>query len=245
MRRHAQPGFAWVSMMDLLFALFGGLIVLTVLISTKLGAVSPIDERRFHALTFEVAARDSDSGEALSRMSIKFVVFPNEDEKQSCQFGASTPSSRCLSEFGDGHGHERRLTEFATAVVPAQGSENVRLIATLLVTEPRKGGVLNRLAVMPVLGNVGQLRDRRTISPDTEFDLRMSVKSQREVWEIHHLSVAVRDLLNEPGRRSDFGARLLPPDLATKIGPAGAARCIGDCRNIELEREGKLVLVWR
>ena len=245
MRRRAQAGFAWVSMMDLLFALFGSLIVLTVLISTKLGAVSPIDERRFHALTLEVAAGDPDSGKALSRMNVKLVVFPNDDEKKSCQFGASIPSSECLNEFGDGHGHERRLTEFATAAVPAQGSRNARLIATFLMTEPRAGDTLNRLAIMPVLGNIGQLRDCQDCNPDTKFHLRMSVKSQRAVWELHSLPVSVDDLLNEDGRMSDFGARLLPPDIAAKIGPAGAAKCVGECGDIEWQREGKLVLSWR
>lgn len=245
MRRRLQAGFAWVSMMDLLFALFGGLIVLTVLISTKLGAVSPIDERRFHALTLEVAARDKASSEALSRMSIQFVVFPNEDEEKSCQFGASVPSSTCLDEFGDGHGHDRRLTEFATAAVPAQGTQHARLIATLLITEPRAEGALNRLAIMPVLGNEGQLREHGPLELETEFDLRLSVKSQREVWEIPVLSVSVHELLNKPERRSDFGARLLPPDLATRVRGAGAAECVGDCGNIKPEGEGKLVFSWR
>ena len=91
MRRRTQAGFAWVSMMDLLFTLFGSLIVLTVLISTKLGAISPIEERRFHALTVEVAAPDRNSGEALVRMNIKFVIFRNGADP--CQFGASIRGS--------------------------------------------------------------------------------------------------------------------------------------------------------
>ena len=243
MRPRARSGFAWVSMMDLLFALFGGLIVLTVLISTKLGAVSPIDERRFHALTLEVAARDPVSGEALSRTSIKFVVFV--DGKEPCQFGASAPASKCLDELGDGYGHERRLTEFATAAEAAQGSRGARVTATLLITEPRKEGALNRLAIMPVLGNIAQLRDRRKIEPNAEFDVRMSVKSQRAVWELRDLTVSVNDLLNEDRRMSAFGARLLPRDIAAEIGPAGGAKCIGDCGSIEWKLEGNLVLSWR
>lgn len=243
MRRRTRSGFAWVSMMDLLFALFGGLIVLTVLISTKLGAVSPIDERRFHAVTLEVAARDPVSGEALSRTSIKFVLFVNGQEP--CQFGASTPASNCLSELGDGYGHEQRLTEFATAAEAAQGSRGARVTATLLITEPREEGALDRLAILPVLGNIAQLRDRSKIDPNAEFDLRMSVKSQRAVWELRNLTVSVNDLLNEYGRMSDFGARLLPPDIATKIGPVGGANCTGDCGDVEWKRGGKLVLAWR
>ncbi len=242
MKRRAQAGFAWVSMMDLLFSLFGGLIVLTVLVSTKLGAVSPIDERRFHALTLEVAARDLISGEALNRMSINFIIYWNG--KEPCQFGASTPSSTCLDELGDGYGHERRLTEFATAAEPAQGSQDARLVATLLITEPRKEGALNSLGIMPVLGNIAQLRDPIAIEPDTEFDVRMSVKSQRAVWEVRNLKVSVKDLLESSERMSSFGARLLPPKLKALVGPTSNTKCIGDCGTIKLEEEGKLVLSW-
>ena len=49
---------------------------------------------------------------------------------------------------------------------------------------------------MPVLGNMAQLRDRYSqIGPDTEFDVRISVKSQRAVWEERNLIVSVEDLL--------------------------------------------------
>ena len=241
MRRRTQAGFAWVSMMDLLFTLFGSLIVLTVLISTKLGAISPIEERRFHALTVEVAAPDRNSGEALVRLNIKFVIFRNGADP--CQFGASIRGSACLKELGDGHGHERRLTEFATGAEAARGSRPARLTASLLITEPRREDGLKNLGIMPVLGNIAQLRDSKGIGDATEFDMRMSVKSQRGIWEVRHLKLSVKDLLNSRPK-SNFGVPLLPPGIEGLVGPTGAAKCTGDCGTMEVKKGGEIVLSW-
>ena len=241
MRRRTRARFAWVSMMDLLFTLFGSLIVLTVLISTKLGAISPIEERRFHALTVEVAAPDRQSGEALVRMNIKFVVFRNG--AKPCQFGASIQGSSCLKELGDGYGHERRLTEFATAAEPALGSFPARLTATLLITEPRRADVLQGLSIMPVLGNIAQLRDPKRIGDATQFDIRMSVKSQRGIWEMRDFKVSVKDLLNSR-RKSNFGVPLLSPRTDTLVGPTGGATCTGNCGLMKVQERGTIALSW-
>ena len=242
MRRRAQAGFAWVSMMDLLFTLFGSLIVLTVLVSTKLGALSPIEEGRFHALTVEVATPDRNSGEALVRMNIKFVVFRNG--AKLCQFGASIRGPSCLKEFGDGYGHERRLTEFATAAEAARGSLPARLTATLLITEPRRADVLKNLGIMPVLGNIAQLRDSKRMGDATEFDMRMSVKSQRGIWEVRDLKLAVKDLLNSRPL-SSFGVPLLPPGIDKLVGPTAGAKCTGSCGTMKVQKGGIIALSWR
>ena len=46
----------------------------------------------------------------------------------------------------------------------------------------------------------------------------MSVKSQRGIWEVRDLKLAVKDLLNSRPL-SSFGVPLLPPGIDKLVGP--------------------------
>ena len=239
--RRTNAGFAWVSMMDVLFALFGGLVVLTVIISTKLGATTSIEERPFHALTIQVSTDERILADALARMKISFVLF-GSDEKP-CGEGASLFLDTC---FGDGSGpaHTVGLAEFATAAERVPGTHETRLTATLLLTEPPAGHTPASFRIMPTLRNVAELLDRTEIGRNQTLAVRLSAKSQRAVWDVPRFVVSVDDLLNRAAKHPTLGAALLPLEVEGRVQLPGGGQCAVTCGEIELTRGGKIDFSW-
>ena len=235
--RRTNAGFAWVSMMDVLFALFGGLVVLTVIISTKLGATTSIEDRPFHALTIQVSSDEETLADALARMKISFILF-GSDEKP-CGEGARPFLEAC---FGDesGPGHAGRLAEFATAAERVSGTHETRLTATLLLTEPPAGDTPASLHIMPTLRNVAALLDRPEIGRNQMLAVRLSAKSQRAVWDVPHFVVSVGDLLKRAEKNPVLGAALLPLEAEGKVQLPGGGQCAVTCGEIELKEGGRI-----
>ena len=238
--------FAWVSMMDVLFALFGGLVVLTVILSTKLGATTAIDERPFHALTIQVTSLFSNVDIALQRMHVGMVVFRNQ--RYACEFGASYPHASCLNEIGEGEGSGNRLAEFATSAERGSGPQRARLTATLLITQPKDRDALVDLHITPVLRKVAEFRSHPDIGPDQAVVVRLSVKSQRSVWDVPPFEVTVEELLRratETDQTYRFGAPLISPNLEGQVKPGDKASAFGKYGRIEVRMGGRIDLSWQ
>ena len=240
--RRTSAGFAWVSMMDVLFALFGGLVVLTVIISTKLGASTSIEDRPFHALTIQVVSDESTLAEALGRMNISFVLFGGDGD--SCGVGANHSLDSCLGSE-PGPAHTDRIAEFATAAEHVPGTHETRLTATLLLTGPPGGDTPASLRIMPTLRNVSEILNRPEIDRNQKLAVRLSAKSQRAVWDVPHFAVSVDDLLNRAKNNPLLGAALLPLEVEGKIQLPDDRQCIVTCGEIKLIGGGKIDFSWQ
>ena len=243
----SRAAFAWVSLMDVLFALFGGLVVLTVLISTKLASVSPIEERPFHSMTAWVTAPESATAQALREMTITFVVV--SEGRERCRFNSRDWTGGCDALPRQGHAHRGRLTEFATAA--EKTADGVTLAATLLVTEPTDPtSKQDDIRLVPILENVDQLADRSGIANE-DLVVGLNVRSLRTVWNVPEFVVRVRDIIDRAMPqaplsflpRLDSGAPLLPPDWERNVGP-GEAPCVGECGTIAVEKGGVVRVSW-
>lgn len=178
--RRARTAFAWVSMMDLLFGLFGGLLVLTMLISAKLGHSAGIEERPFNLVVVTVTAQDAAVREALSRMHFGFDVA-NDAAGHTCRFSAAVTTERC--RVGDA------LVKFATAAKQAP-------MATLFLASSGEASAVVSMAVTPVLRDIAVLLDGAApLQGDETVTVRLSVKSGASFWEPLPFTYTVDELV--------------------------------------------------
>lgn len=218
--RRARAGFAWVSMMDLLFGMFGALVVMTVIISLKLGSFEGVDQRPFHALTVELSALDDDVARALARTHLAFLVFTPSPKQQAgtprCVLAAGHEDANdCLSELTpdlDG----ANMTEFATAWTRGPNNRGGALTATLLVNSPREPGGLDRVVVRPVLADVAALLDLPEPLDETRrLILRLSAKTGTAFWEPRPIELDVGTILERAKRQPIEENALVGADLLT------------------------------
>ena len=201
--RRSGAGFSWVSMMDLLFGLFGCLLVLTMLISAKLGRSTGITEQSFNLVVAEVTTDDPSVRSLLERMHIGFelanLVMIGQ---QPCTFSAALPQATC-DLGGDGP-----LSAVPLKYATTAGAEGI--LATLFVGTPGDGkdGLLNA-SVRPVLRDVATLRDGPDLKGDETITVRLSVKSKETFWEPAPFTLSVDELLELAKTRPLSDALLL------------------------------------
>lgn len=179
--RRARPGFAWVSMMDLLFGLFGALVILTVLMTLKLGKDSGIEQKAFQLVTIDVSSTDRVVTAALARMAINLEL-----ESPDCVFGASFERDGCQEKLAAQLGGAPVL--FTTGV----GEDN-SLSATLFA------GAESELRLRPFLSNVSALVDLGPVLDDlddVEVDVRVHVKIGDAFWEPERFCTTVGKLIS-------------------------------------------------
>ncbi|NOD85941.1 MULTISPECIES: hypothetical protein [unclassified Ruegeria] len=104
--QRAKVQLPWISMMDLLFGLFGGLIILAMIITLKLGQNAGIESRPYALITVSVvpaAAGDTGVQAVLERMHLAFDVKSRVDASGPvCLFSAA-------ADYGDCEDFEREL----------------------------------------------------------------------------------------------------------------------------------------
>lgn len=243
MSRRTNTGFAWVSMMDLLFGMFGALVVLTVLISAKLGASSGVDLRPFHSLTVEVSAIDSGLRDALPRMHVSFLLFARAGSSPSsvepdCVLAAANPNTQCLQNIEtDLPGV--RLVEFATSASMETSTSPATLLASVLINAPKDVSRLRKLVILPMLADVAVLLDLPVKTDQMKLRVRLSAKSGIGVWEPQPFVVSIRDLLARADRAPLLGAPLLPDTPNYCV----ASLDQSNCGNIQIQG-GSLEFSW-
>jgi hypothetical protein len=245
--RRGRAGFAWVSMMDLLFGMFGALVAMTVIISLKLGSFEGINQRPFHALTVELSTLDDDVARALQRMHVAFLVYTPEsaqdlDNEPRCTLAAGREDvSGCLSELTPAI-EGASMTEFATASTLVPGNGRIVLSATMLINEPSESGAIDRVVVRPVLADVAALLDLPDQLDETgRLILRLSAKTSTAFWEPRPIMLDVTKLLERAERQPMVGADLLTPTDALCAAASDAESCDGAHILIE---GGRLEFSW-
>jgi len=223
--RRARPGFAWVSMMDLLFGLFGALVILTVLVTLKLGRDSGIEEKAFQLVTFDVSAEDADVNAALARMAINFELLP-AGGGDPCFFGASFRSDVCEDQLAARL--EGAPVLFTTGVVETHATQS--LSATLFA------GAAGSLQLRPFLSNVPALMDLDTSLDVESVRVRVHVKIGDAFWAPDAFCTTVSELISRAETDERGMAHL---DLCAMT--CGAATA--PCDNILLKDEGGSVVV--
>lgn len=201
--RRRSAGFSWVSMMDLLFGLFGCLLVLTMLISAKLGKSSGIEEKSFNLVVAEVTTDDPQLSSLLERMHIGFELANAATAgQQACTFSPALPQATC-DLGGDG-----ALSGVPVKYATTAGAN--RIMATLFVGSPAEGETASLNAdVRPVLRDVAALRDSPELKDDAKITVRLSVKSKDVFWEPDPFTLSVAKLLELAEARPLSDALLL------------------------------------
>lgn len=215
--RRARPGFAWVSMMDLLFGLFGALVILTVLMTLKLGKDSGIEQKAFQLFTIEVTSGNHEVSTALARMAINLELV-----SQECVFGASFDNDRCQKKLADELGGVPVL--FTTGV----GEDN-SLSATLFA------GAEGELKLRPLLSNVPALIDLDPWLDDEQVSVRLHVKIGDAFWPPEPYCPTVGQLIslarNDPRGMAHLDICNMP------CGP-GTGTTQGACNSLRLGTDG-------
>ncbi len=193
--RRARAGFAWVSMMDLLFGLFGALVILTVLLVLKLGQDSGVDQRPFHLITLELEPKiaGDTSASALPRMALGVEVI--NPRAKSCIFGASADAERCAALQSSDVPPDQPTT-FRTSVTQSPADDPV-LASVLFV------GHGQSMTLSPFVSNTAALMDLPRSHWDSMLRLRVSVKTGATVWSPEPFCLSVKNLLD----RADQDAR--------------------------------------
>lgn len=223
--RRRTASFAWISMLDLLSGVFGALIVLSVLISLKLGTEEPIARQPFHLIAVEMAPVDATSSSAVAQsfeaaFGETYLGFQIEDEtgRYEGQWSAA------VSSANDAFMGPARF-------VSASGATG-KISAALFISKPE---TYQGMVLRPVLHNVARLKEwsnRREWTIDDLRDLKVSVrisaKSGSRVCDPPPFDVRVPDLMTravEPGSR---GARIIPDEHLDARGPKGVTLVCGD-----------------
>lgn len=210
-------------MLDLLFGLFGALIVLSLMISLKLGRQKPVDEKPFHLVAIDVAAEDPTLAARIEDASV-FLAIEYSLER--------TPNRWRDLQLGDGDADVRdvRLLSSSPGSLP--------LSISLFSRDP---SALDGLRLRPVLRNLARLEDAMGVSlPDLEVRVRVSVKSGNVLCDPDPIILFVHTLLADAGSATDSanGARLLPLDdksvCATDDGEDSASKVTFSRGHIEL-----------
>lgn len=211
MRRSAVQ-FPWISMMDLLFGLFGGLIIMAMIITLKLGSSSGIEARPYTLVTLSVAqATDADAavGGILERMHLAFdVTSLGGVDEPSCLFSAASDPMTCEG-FQDAI--DDAPVRFSTR---GQGT----LAASLFI------GALNDelpiTRVRPALRDIAQLLDSSDYPrlKEEKVQIRLSVKFGEAYFEPVLEPISVAELVQIANDSSHPGK-----DVA--ILPAGNFDC--------------------
>ena len=187
--RRTAAAFPWVSMMDLLFGLFGGLVILTTIISFKLGTSTGIDDRPFGLMTVAVTSTDATVVEALHEMRIGFELT---GDGVPCRMGPPFADDAC--------GAGRRV---------AIGRTNHGLMSTLLL-EPE--GVPSKIAVRPILTELGFFDDMKSETEgNSSITITLRLKSGDVVWEPAPVLLAIDKNRDRAGDRSEVAILGLVP----------------------------------
>jgi hypothetical protein len=218
-------------MMDLLFGLFGCLLVLTMLISAKMGKSAGIEEQTFNLVVAEVTADDPQLGGILGRMHIGFeLTNALAAEQQACTFSPALPQATC--DLGDG-ALSWVPVKYATTAGPAG------IMATLFIGSPAEGEAASLIAhVRPVLRDVAALRDSLALRDDAKITVRLSLKSTEVFWEPAPFTLSVAELL-ELAEATPLSGALLLAGLTAGCTPDSPQ---APCKVMEV-RDGGLVFL--
>ena len=228
--RRRVGNFAWVSMMDLLFGVFGALIVLLVLITLKLGRDEPITRRPFYLVVAEITPPENDHATSTFKDVLKetYLAFETEDEPIRWSATAAAENSS---------GPER----FVSASDAATG----KVSAALFVPQPDPKAVQT---LRPVLRNTARILEW-SLQPGTDnIDLselkvtfRLSVKSADHACDLLSVSISVSELLERGQESEALGAHLIPYGNLGGSAPDGTGIPCGEGSGITL-KEGDIVL---
>ncbi|SNZ07444.1 hypothetical protein SAMN06265368_0966 [Cohaesibacter gelatinilyticus] len=194
--RRARAGFAWVSMMDLLFGLFGALVILTVLIVLKLGRDSGIEGKNFHLITLDAEAvlDIAPLHRALGRMAFGFRVM--DANSIPCDFGASFTPADCNStllrpeEPAPSEDAVPQQAMFRTGVVPVQGAPGDHILSSALFVPDGP-----RITVAPFLSNIAVLHELPQGVLKADLRLRVNIKTGDVFWSPAPFCVSVGELI--------------------------------------------------
>lgn len=231
MRRSAIQ-FPWISMMDLLFGLFGGLIIMAMIITLKLGSSSGIEARPYTAVTLSVAQAspaDTVVGAVLERMHLAFDVTNLDDaEEPNCVFSPTSDPIACQSF------QEAMIDAPVRFLSRRQGT----LAASLFIGA--KYDQLPSTRIRPALRDIAQLLDRSDYSQfkEEKVQIRLSVKFGEAYFEPVFEPLSVEQLVQIANDSSHSGK-----DVA--IVPAGAFDCsaaqgtaLEACLRLKVDKDG-------
>ncbi|WP_346891539.1 hypothetical protein [uncultured Roseibium sp.] len=246
--RRARAGFAWVSMMDLLFGLFGALVILTVLIVLKLGRDSGIEGKSFHLITLDAEAVQDIAPlhRALGRMAFGFRV--TDTSSIPCDFGASFAPADCNSslirpeEPAPSVDAVPQQAMFRTGVVPVEGEPGDHILSSALFVPEGP-----RITVAPFLSNIAVLHELPPGVLEADLRLRVNIKSGNIFWSPAPFCVSVEELieLSEEDDRGlaklDFCALSACP-TGTQANTAEAPSAPRTC-TLNLDRQGEALVL--
>ncbi|GGF50517.1 hypothetical protein SAMN05216376_11027 [Mameliella alba] len=180
-----RAGFAWMSMMDLLFGLFGALVILTVLITLKLGADSGVEKKPFQMFTFEVFSDKADVQSALARMSLGLrVAVP---DKAGCAMGASFDTERCEAQLSATR--DQAPVKYRTSVQTGGGGGGL-LSAALFI------GNNGPLELTPFLANTPVFEEMVADRGSSLVTIRMGLKFGDLFWSPAPFCMTVDDVIS-------------------------------------------------
>lgn len=231
MRRRTVQ-FPWISMMDLLFGLFGGLIIMAMIITLKLGSSSGIEARPYTLVTLSVArasAADTLVGDVLERMHLAFdVTSLGGADEHSCLFSVASDPMAC-------EGFQNAVNDapvrFSTR---GQGT----LAASLFI-----GAVNDELPytrIRPALRDIAQLLDSSDYPrlKEEKVQIRLSVKFGEAYFEPVFDPISVAQLVqiandsSHPGK--DVG--ILPSGVFDCSAAQGTAK--EACLRLKVDTDG-------
>jgi hypothetical protein len=229
MRGKRRSGFAWVSMMDLLFGMFGSLMLLGALISLKLGQSSGTDQRPFQALTIEVTTADVALSEALQRMHLGFLLFTTnvKSKPPACIFSAATQAPQDCFPGIEPTKPYKRLTEFATAALSSVNGSASILSASLLININTPPDATTYIAIKPVLADIAALLDTNTEvdAGKSSVVVRLSAKTMAGVWEPPPFTITVKELLKSAKEAPLIGAALFSANAKMCVMRKAGSKC--------------------
>ncbi|MDE0208298.1 MAG: hypothetical protein OXJ64_00260 [Boseongicola sp.] len=215
--RREGVSLPWISMMDLLFSLFGALVILMVLISQKLGASTDIDERPYRMLTVQVWSLDPDTSSALARMHVAFEIYGESD---GCLFSPTVSVGSCTALGNAPH-------RFASGADDRTG-----LTATFFVGDG--GGTSPGFIAVPSLRELAILLD--SADRNGLLHWRISIKTGNAFWEAPPVAIEVEDIAHRV-----FAENAIRHDWP--LLPAASGDCVAtgrqqDCNRLWIDSDG-------